>query len=172
MPVCIEGEWGDYQAPVLTDDGANVPGLGGLRSKRAMRTLIDTGGNCVIMPGPGGFEIKLSPGSRVVRCEDAVSGHMMVPVSVFESRSMRSKTKWILNGTPGNNDKRASDHTSPIKMTRQSNDAACLNFNKEGGHANSSSAIYNEILRPRRSTSRFRFTSLPRLWHCSNDTRV
>ena len=31
-----------------------------------------------------------------------------------------------------NNDK---DDNSSIKMTRQSNDAASLNFNKEGGHA-------------------------------------
>ena len=164
-----------------------------------MKTLIDTGGNCVIMPGPGGFEMKLSPGSRVVRCEDAVSGHMMVPVSDFESRTMKSKTKWILYGTLGDKDKPRSprsrtpemprhrpcaqrfqhlyhswpcgntcilrkNHDGPhrcayhqqydddepervkdnndkhydsfIKTARQSNAAACLNFSKEGGHAN------------------------------------
>ena len=32
VPVCIEGELGEYQAPVLTVDGANVPGLWGPRS--------------------------------------------------------------------------------------------------------------------------------------------
>ena len=49
---------------------------------------------------------------------------------------MRSKTKLILYGTLGHIDKHKSNNTSPVKMTRQSNSAACLNFNKECGHAN------------------------------------
>ena len=118
MPVCIEGELRECQAPFLTDVGANVPGLWGLRSQRAMRTLIDAGGNCGFMPGPGGFEIKLSPGSRVVRCEDAVSGHMMVPVSDLESRIMRSETKWILYGTLGDKDKPRSPRSRTPEMPR------------------------------------------------------
>ena len=54
------------------------------------------------MPGPGGFEIKLSPGSRVVRCENAVSGHMMVPISDFNERTIKSEKNLILYGTLGN----------------------------------------------------------------------
>ena len=85
--------------------------------QRAIRALIDTGGNCVIISVPGGFEIKLSPGSRVIRCEDAVSGHMMVPVSDFENESMRSEKKWILYGPPGNNDGNKSGEASPIQIS-------------------------------------------------------
>ena len=51
---------------VHTDgDGAGVPDLWGGLSQRKMKAIIDTGGNCVILPGPGGFEIKLSTESRV-----------------------------------------------------------------------------------------------------------
>ena len=92
VAIIVEGVDGEYHAPVFTGDGADVPGRWGLRSQQAMHALIDTGGNAVIMPGPGGFEINLSPGSRVIRYEDAVSGHMMVPVSDFEGKAMQSKT--------------------------------------------------------------------------------
>ena len=53
VPVSLEGDCGEYCAPVLTGDGADVPGIWGLRSQPAMRALIDTGGNTVIIPGPG-----------------------------------------------------------------------------------------------------------------------
>lgn len=113
LPICIEDDGGEYRAPVLTGDGANAPGIWGLRSQKAMRELIDTGVNSIILPGPGGFEINLSPGSRVVRCDNAVSSHMMVPVSEIEGRSMKSTTKWMLYGTLGEHSNTKNDERFP-----------------------------------------------------------
>ena len=47
--------------------------------------------------------MKLSPGSRVIRCEKAVSGHLMVPISDFNERTIGSNEHWIVYGTLGMN---------------------------------------------------------------------
>ena len=39
-----------------------------------------------------------------MRCENAVSGHMMVPISDFNERTIGSDENWILYGTLGNDD--------------------------------------------------------------------
>ena len=36
------------------------------------------------MVGPGGYELKLSPGSEVFETEDSKAGHMMLPCSQFK----------------------------------------------------------------------------------------
>lgn len=105
VPVHINGNTGSYRAPVLTDDGAHVPALWGLRNQRQQRAIIDAGGNCVLIPGPGGFKIHLSPGSQVIKCEYAHSGHMMIPVSDFgdipHQDAVTTAQQWLVYGTTG-----------------------------------------------------------------------
>ena len=123
VPIHIDGEVGEYHAPVLQGDGSHVPGLWGLRSQRQKRALIDTGGNCVLVPGPGGFTVKLSPGSKVIRCENAVSGHMMIPVSDFDEDNTKPKTydnkKWILYGSVGEHTKKIASSSSSTAASSQ-----------------------------------------------------
>eukprot|EP00959_Pyramimonas_sp_CCMP1952_P427742 8958194-Pyramimonas_sp.AAC.1 len=43
----------------------------------------------------------LSLGSKAIRCENAISGHMMIPVSDFEEtdkKVIKSSTKWAPHG--------------------------------------------------------------------------
>ncbi len=47
------------------------------------RTLIDTLASKLYEIGEGGYEIKLSPGSKVRQCERSPAGHMMIPFSEF-----------------------------------------------------------------------------------------
>ncbi|CAK0874738.1 unnamed protein product, partial [Prorocentrum cordatum] len=101
VPIQLNEEPAEFRAPCLMGDGAGVPALRGLRSQRQSRAIIDTGGNAVLIPGPGGFSMTLSPGSKVIRCENAISGHMMIPVSDFEEQDkemIKSSTKWVLYG--------------------------------------------------------------------------
>ena len=43
------------------------------------------------MIGPGGYELKLSPGSEVYDTEDSQTGHMMLPCSQFQDASRRQR---------------------------------------------------------------------------------
>ena len=60
---------------------------------------------------------------------------MMVPVSDFENKSMRSEKKWIIYGSLGNNDGNKSGEASPIQITAHPNAEACLHSNTERRHA-------------------------------------
>ena len=122
VPVHIAGSDGQFHGPVLRDGtGKNMPGLWGLRSQREKKTIIDTGGNTVIIPGPGGFKMHLSPGSVVIKCESAVSGHMMVPTSDWHSKVSTPKDgkKWIFYGTEGERGSApASDDGAAVSSSR------------------------------------------------------
>ena len=72
VPIQLNDELAGFIAPVLTGNSASTPALWGLQSQRQARAIIDVGGNSVILPGPGGFTITLSPGSKVIRCENAI----------------------------------------------------------------------------------------------------
>ena len=106
-----------FDTPVLHSEPERfVPGLWGLNSQQR-RNLIDTGGN---IPGPGGFMIQLSPGSRAIRCEHAVPGHMILPTSEFSKVKKRNENfknrmakQWTLYGTTGNTTDDDDDSTVP-----------------------------------------------------------
>ena len=62
---------GTYTAPVAPDSSL-------LRAKDA---VVDTKTPALILPGPGGIECRLSPGSRIHRLEMSDSGHLILPLS-------------------------------------------------------------------------------------------
>lgn len=66
-----------------------IPGLLGLRSLVANQALIDTYNRRLIYPGPGGYKLQLSPGSRSMPLETAMSGHLLLPC-----------TEWGTDATP------------------------------------------------------------------------
>jgi hypothetical protein len=87
VPICLEdGSTGDYEAATLPN--SQVPGLLGLNSLRRKRGLIDTFNNKLYTIGPGGYTLKVSPGSKVHELHDAPSGHLLLPVSMWKQKSV------------------------------------------------------------------------------------
>ena len=52
-----------------------------------MRVVIDTFSRKLFLVGPGGYEIRLSPGSQQFDLETSQMGHLMLPCSKFGQRS-------------------------------------------------------------------------------------
>lgn len=82
----------DYTAPVIP--GSAVPGLHGLKSIKEKRGLIDVFSNPpkMCLCGPGGYEIKLSPGSRTLPLAQAPSGHLILPLDNYNSLKRNPQT--------------------------------------------------------------------------------
>ena len=80
VPICLStGIQASYEASVVAN--SQLPALLGLQSLESRQALIDTGHQKLILPGPGGFELKLSPGSVSLSLERASSGHLLLPSS-------------------------------------------------------------------------------------------
>ena len=80
--ICLgSGRLDRYVAPELPE--AITPAILGQRSMKALRTLIDTFTGQMYLVGPGGYEIRLSPGSEVHALEESPAGHLMLPCSHF-----------------------------------------------------------------------------------------
>ena len=73
------GRLDGYRAPELPN--SRTPALLGSNAMREKRCLVDTFSNKLYMVGPGGYEIRLSPGSEVYNLEDSDAGHQMLPCS-------------------------------------------------------------------------------------------
>ena len=82
MPVALQtGAIGSYVAKVVSN--SELPGLLGLISLERNSALIDIGHRRLIYPGPGGFDLKLSPGSTMMALERAESGHLLLPCTAW-----------------------------------------------------------------------------------------
>ena len=83
LPTSANGNTGvpwkcSYTAPVIA--GSSLPLLLGLKSLMAKKALLDTHGKLLIIPGPGGVEIRCSPGTVALQLEMSDSGHLILPV--------------------------------------------------------------------------------------------
>ena len=78
-----DGRWGTYTAPELPD--SRVPALWRQRSMKAKQTLIDTFTGRVYLVGPGGYELKLSPGSVKHDLVESSVGHLMLRCYCFDA---------------------------------------------------------------------------------------
>jgi len=72
----------EFRAPITPE--SDVPGFLGLTSLSQKAAFLDTGGKRLILPGPGGIELKLSPGTLCIQLESSPSGHLLMPVSEFK----------------------------------------------------------------------------------------
>ena len=70
---------GMYTAPELQN--SRIPGLLGRRSMKANRVVIDCYNNRFFTIGPGGYVLKLSPGSTTADLPESEAGHLMLPCS-------------------------------------------------------------------------------------------
>ena len=83
------GRLDTFTAPELPD--SETPGILGRVSMRHHRMLLDTFSNVAYMVGPGGYELKLSPGSEKLDLQDSPMGHMMLPCSEFRRQDVKTK---------------------------------------------------------------------------------
>ena len=94
VPICLSsGSQATYEASVV--DGSELPALLGLQSLESRHAIIDTGHQRLVFPGPGGFELRLSPGSVSLALERANSGHLLLPSS--EWSKLKGSTSQPLN---------------------------------------------------------------------------
>ena len=84
MPIALgSSQIGTFRTPVLPD--SELPALWGLRSLEKSKTLIDTGNRRLIIPGPGGFRLIVSPGSTIHELEKSMTGHLMLPCTEWQT---------------------------------------------------------------------------------------
>ena len=89
LPICVEAPGGNaihrFDTPVVGGTGEDLPAILGLRSVSAKRGVIQTGkgDQMLSFPGPGGYEIKWSPGTQHFKLKSAPSGHLLVPLGKF-----------------------------------------------------------------------------------------
>ena len=63
--------------------GTSLPGIIGQRTLKENRCLIDCFNLELYICGPGGFDIKLSPGTDKFKLEESADGHLLLPCGVF-----------------------------------------------------------------------------------------
>ena len=92
MPIGVQSQQegaqdGVYSAPILPQ--SKCPALLGRRSMRENRMLLDTYRGRAYCVGPGGYQLRLSVGSRVFETIDSLAGHMLLPCSRFPAQRTR-----------------------------------------------------------------------------------
>lgn len=94
MTVCSAlGSMNDasYTAPIIPD--SMLPPLLGNKTLRKMQVILDCGSGKMIIPGPGGIEVKMSPGSHVYELELSNSGHWILPLHSRDPNMMSTAEK-------------------------------------------------------------------------------
>jgi hypothetical protein len=70
--------------PIVTGgEGAQLPGLLGLKSLESQRAILDMGAKRLILPGPADISIELPPGSISIPLDKAPSGHLVMVVDSY-----------------------------------------------------------------------------------------
>jgi hypothetical protein len=88
LPICLaNGQQSSYKPIVVgtADKPSELPALYGLVGLRGQAAIIDCGNNRLIVPGPGGIQYTLSPGTQVHKLEVAQSGHLLLPCCEWQA---------------------------------------------------------------------------------------
>ena len=97
-----------YTAHVTTAPAAKSPAIWGLESmqKKDAVIILREGKEMIAFPGPGGYQISWSPGTKRLSMEKAPSGHLLVPCDQFDK----------VKGKTDRNDQLAfvTDHAHPL----------------------------------------------------------
>ena len=92
LPVCMDdGGSGTYKCLVVPD--SEIPGLLPFDSMEKRRVLLDTFNGQYIEVGPGGYDISLSAGSRVLPLVKAPTGHPMLAISCWKQHKVAAAKK-------------------------------------------------------------------------------
>ena len=106
-----DGPIGSFEAPEIED--SDVPALLGLRGLDNNRSILVTFENKLIFMGPGGYQLKLSPGSRVYDLKRSNTGHLMLPCSLFKHHGKNIGKHVSFPVTPTEAPRDASTRGSP-----------------------------------------------------------
>ena len=116
IPIAVDGENGNanvatFTAPTVSGEGKDLPALLGLQSMSRNNGVLEMaeGREYLTYPGPGGYTINWSPGTKRYKLERAESGHLILPCDSFD------KLERQVGGLPGKNmDFLASDAVSKV----------------------------------------------------------
>ncbi len=89
VPVAFEnGAHSVFETPVVPD--SELPALLGLQLLEGHKMLLDCHHRKLIIPGPGGYRLHLSPGSISLNLRKAQSGHLLLPCTAWKSLKQQS----------------------------------------------------------------------------------
>ena len=76
-----------YKANIAEGCGASLPAILGSESMQEKDAVIILrhGKEMIVFPGPGGYKIEWSPGSKLLPMKPAISGHLVIPCEHFDS---------------------------------------------------------------------------------------
>jgi hypothetical protein len=76
-----------YRANIAEGCGENLPAIYGLDSMQDKDSVIilRRGKEMIVFPGPGGYKIEWSPGSRLLPMKPAPSGHLVIPCDKYDT---------------------------------------------------------------------------------------
>ena len=80
------GKLDEYKTNIATGSGADLPAILGSASMQDKDSVIvlRKGKEFLAFPGPGGYKIEWSPGTRLLPMTTAPSGHLVVPCDNFD----------------------------------------------------------------------------------------
>ena len=75
----------EFRAPSVGGPGKDLPALLGLGSMSRQHGVLEMteGQEFLTFPGPGGYQVEWSPGTRRYKLERASSGHLILPCDAF-----------------------------------------------------------------------------------------
>ena len=105
-----------YHANIATGCGKDLPAIIGLDSmkERDSVILLRDGKEMLVFPGPGGYSITWSPGTRLLPLQQSASGHMVIPCDAFGQLSSKPqhdehRTFWTMDNTKDPETKEVSE---------------------------------------------------------------
>ena len=89
IPVPIESDDGDsaevviFESPTVEGTGSDLPTIIGLKSMKNKKGVLELedGHERLSFPGPGGYTMNWSPGTKHFKLRRAPSGHLVIPLS-------------------------------------------------------------------------------------------
>ena len=95
MPICLsDGRTGTFTAPVIPN--SELPALLGLNTLHEQRAVIDCFNRQIVFIGPGGYQLKASPGSRTYKLHAAETGHLLLPCDCWEQARIKPGEKQLV----------------------------------------------------------------------------
>ena len=90
-----------FECPIVEGTGEDLPALLGLKSMAAKNAILEMtpGKECLIFPGPNGYELNLAPGYTRIPLTKAPSGHLCIPSDQFHNVGVRSQSASSSSGS-------------------------------------------------------------------------
>ena len=90
------GRLDTFTAPELPD--SDVPGILGRLSMKGLRAILDLFTGVLYLVGPGGYELRLSPGSEKYDLDESSMGHLMLPCSEYDTPQQSTEVRNFVVG--------------------------------------------------------------------------